>query len=565
MLVPSHIVASRCRSCFAGFLLLVLFMAKPIFARNQQPALRIPLDSLGFQAPTPEFLQTGSSMLSLDFVDDHHILLTFNARTLLRRVPGDPPSDQDRNVAALLIELPSGHVLARTEWHLHDRGRYLWNLGHGRFLLRIRDALTTFAPLANLASDEPFRQRPFLNVVDRTIGVLFLTSDADLLTVETKLPTPPARQVQTPLFGPTPAQPADASPSFSHPDDPAPVQINFYRILIPDGHGDEVIVQAAGAGRSRGYGNINLTTAGYLDILDQRHQSWAFNFDTFAGKVTELSPFDSTCRPMPRFVSHSEFISFGCHLGQTPNMMGGFNMRGEEMWEQGLFGDFIEPFFVFAPAGGRFALGRVMLNTPLVAGQEVTPDEMTLQNVVVYQAESGKQILKVECSPIERAGQNFALSPDGLNFGVVADGAIEIYNLPPLNKKELTALKLAEASAPIPADLPVQMTAEAPTPSDSEASTTSAQSPANQSSTQPVDAQPSPAATIAPAATAPDNASAPATASSTTVNPPANAPAAAAPSESASGDAQTEEDRKPPTLYTLPSDSPHNQSDNQAK
>lgn len=562
MLVPFHIVATRRRSFFAGYLLLALLIAKPIFARNPQPALRIPLESLGFQTLTSEFLQAGSSMLSLDFIDDQHILLTFNARTLLKRVPGDPPSDQDRNVAALLIELPSGHVLARTEWHLHDRGRYLWNLGHGRFLLRVRDTLTTFAPLVNLATSEPFQQRPFLNVIDRNIGVLFLTPDADLLTVETKEPTPPAKQVQTPLFGPTPAQPAAASPSFSQPADPAPVQINFYRIVIPDGPGDEVIVQAAGAGRSRGYGNINLTTAGYLDVLDQRHQSWAFNFDTFAGKVMELSPFDSTCRPMPRFVSHSEFISFGCHLGQTPNMMGGFNMRGEEMWEQGLFGDFFEPFLVFAPGGGRFALGRVMLDSPLVPGQEIAPDEMTLQNVVVYQTDSGKQILKVECSPIERAGQNFALSPDGLRLGVVADGAIEIYNLPPLNKKELAALKLAEASAPASTGLPVQLAIETSPSSDSNASTTGSQSTTNQPSTQPAS---STAAAIAPVGSVKvDNASTSA-APSNTANLPANAPIATTPSENVSGDPQSEETRKPPTLYTLPSDSPQNQPDKQAK
>ena len=47
---------------------------------------------------------------------------------------------------------------------------------------------------------------------------------------------------------------------------------------------------------------------------------------------------------------------------------------------------------------------------------------LTGQSVVVYQTESGKQLLHVDCSPIARAGQNFALSPDGMSLAVIRDG-----------------------------------------------------------------------------------------------------------------------------------------------
>ena len=100
-------------------------------------------------------------MLTVDFVDDTHVLVTYNARRLIRRIPNDPPYDEDRNVDALLLELPSGHVLARAEWVFHDHGQYLWNLGHGQFLLRIRDNFSLLAPLANLGKKEAFRARTF--------------------------------------------------------------------------------------------------------------------------------------------------------------------------------------------------------------------------------------------------------------------------------------------------------------------------------------------------------------------------------------------------------------------
>lgn len=560
MPVPTHTVATRRLPPIAGLLVFTLLAAVPLFARVQKPSISIPLDSLGFQPLTPEFLAAGSSMLSLDFIDDHHLLLTFNARTLLKRIPGDPPSDQDRNVAALLIELPSGRVLARTQWRFHDRGRYLWNLGHGRFLLRNRDSLTTFAPLANLSTKDPFQQHPLIKVLDRTIGVLFLTPDSDLLTVETKALAPPAAS----------SNPAQSNPAQSN--DPDPVQINFYRLFFPGDSASQVIAQSAGAGRSRNFGALDLTAAGYLDTLDQRHHNWAFNFDTFDGKIKELAAFGSTCRPNPRFVSHSEFIAFTCRLGDTPNALAAFNMRGEEMWEQGLYGDFFSPFLVFSPDSGRFALGRVMLNSTFYGADLVKAQDMASQNVTVYQIESGKQIFKVDCSPIERAGQNFALSPSGLSLGVVADDAVEIYALPPLTSKEQAAVKLAQASAPPVSELPVHLASETAPPSDAtsakaETQPTSATGAGtgpgtgpDQSSTQTN----SPAAAKAAPAAAPASQTQ-ANAISTPANPPSAPPSAAASPARPSGDPQTEEPRKPPTLYTLPTDTPHNQPDNQTK
>jgi hypothetical protein len=84
----------------------------------------------------------------------------------------------------------------------------------------------------------------------------------------------------------------------------------------------------------------------------------------------------------------------------------------------------------------------------------------------VYQSYDGKQLLKIDCSPVERAGQNFALSPDGLRFAVVREAlvrhpatkydeaytekqaAVELYALPPLTAEDQAAVKQAQAMAP---------------------------------------------------------------------------------------------------------------------
>ncbi len=422
--------------------------------------------------------------------------------------------------------------------------QYLWNLGHGHFLLRVRDTLTTFAPLANLSTGHAFDQSPFLISTERRLSALILSPESDLLILETARRAPPEEQPKNPLFGPTPA------PKLEERD---PVQVNFYRLRSGQ-DGDPVKPVYAGAVAIPHAGDIPATVAGYLAVVDQGRQHWAFDFHSYSGKVAELSPFDSTCSPAPLFVSHSEFIAFGCHSGQTRQQLGGFNMRGEEMWEQGLFGDFTAPSLAFAPAAGRFALSRVLLHNSVVSDQPISSDEISAQTVVVYQTDTGKQLLHADCSPVERAGQNFTLSPDGLALALVHADAIEIYDLPPLSDKDEAALKLAQSSAPPESNLPVRFATQ-------NASSTGSGPDANEHQPKPVIPPPStptaatdpqpPISSQPPASPQP---STPAPEAAKPLPPALTEPHASQPSGDPEPDRQ--EHRSPPTIYTLPGDKP---------
>ncbi|HTD95564.1 MAG TPA: hypothetical protein VK627_01490 [Edaphobacter sp.] len=544
MPVPIQSVLTRRLRPLISLALLFSLAAAPLFARDPEPPHRIPLDSIGFEPLTTQFLLAGFSMLTLHFVDDQHLLVTFSVRRLLKRLPDDPEDDEDRNIEAILLELPSGHVLARTAWRVHDRGQYLWSLNHGRFLLRIRDTLTTFAPLANLATDQPFRETPFLNSQSRRLGALLLSPDADLLIVQSLERTPPVPRPKTPLFGPTPPPSPPAVPK-----NRLPVQINIYRLSRPATPGDEIRPRVGGVARSQTTGNIAATTAGYLAIVDQGQQHWAFDFNSYTGKNKQLSPFDSSCRPAPFFVSSSEFIAFGCHGGQSRQAIGGFNMRGEEMWEQNLYGDYTAPSLVFAPASGRFALSRILTRSSLVSLDTLSADQLNSQSVVVYQTDSGKQVFRAECSPIALAGQNFSLSPNGLSLAVIHNDAIEIHRLPSLSHKEQEAVKLAQASAPEANEAPILLSNQWTPPSD-------ATDPATDRATDPA-APPSPVSS-SPAAdrpTAANSPAAPPAAASQTPQPGNLAPPPTS-SENSSGDAPPGQPRTRPTLYTLPGDPP---------
>jgi hypothetical protein len=370
----------------------------------------------------------------------------------MKREADSLPNDDDRMIGACLVELPSGKVLARTEWRVHDRLQYLWNLGHGRFLLRVRDRLTEIAPMAGADKNDAFREVPLLRV-ERHIVAILVSSDGDLLTLYTlKRPASAGDTVAVSL--------GEAAV------DPDPVQINFYRLTSASESVDGLRVISAGAIRTREAASLPMTTGGFLDVLNGGRGTWLFNFDEHAGKVNELLAFATSCFPRATFVDHSEFVVFGCRGSDDRLDLAGFNLKGDEMWQQNFTDTQVNPTFSFAPAAGRFALGRTIVSMGVEPDSPLPASMVLGQEVRVYQSYSGRQLFKIDLTPVERAGQNFALSADGIRLAVVRENlvhhavskdsdaytrreaGVEVYTLPSLTKEDQAAVKEAEARAP---------------------------------------------------------------------------------------------------------------------
>lgn len=516
--------------------LLLATSAATALARTPPPARRIALDALDFQMLPPQVLGSGASLLTLHYVDAKHLLVTFNRRRLMPRLAGNPATDVDRNIDAVLVELATGKVLARTSWRVHDPGQYLWSLGEGDFLLRNRDRLTLLSPLAGLAKGEVFSERPFL-ASNRPIGSILLSPGKDLLMLETLDHSPYVRREPKPSPGTSAYTAAAAAGDQAAETSTSLVQIDFFR-LLRGAAGTEVQPRKAGTVGARSLVLLPVDSSGFVSVIDEGQSHWAFNYNRHLGKVEELSPFDSTCHPVPFLVSRSEFVAFGCRGGQAPRELGGFNLRGEEMWEQTFTETFTSPSFSFAP--GRFALSRLITNSA-VSENLLVPEQLASQIVTVYQMESGRQLFSINCNPLLRASQNFALSPEGNELAVVNGGAIEIYPLPAPSGKERAAIEMAEGLAPERSDAPIRLGA----PISNHAS--APQRATRQSADDGANPVPVTDRTVltgaVPAATAP---------AAGPVNQPTSVPAAqASPSATQLGDvpAESTQPRRPPTLY----------------
>jgi hypothetical protein len=189
-----------------------------------------------------------------------------------------------------------------------------------------------------------------------------------------------------------------------------------------------------------------------------------------------------------------------------------------------------------------------MLRSSAIADQPVSADEVSSQSVVVYQTGTGKQLLRADCSPVERASQNFALSPDGLALAVVHAAAVEIYTLPPLTTKDQSDLQLARTSAPPDDGLPVRFTQNSSSATEADTS--------EQPGAQPIN--PPSSATNSPSQAPPQSQAVTQSQSANRTGEGAQPPPAAADSPASnprpSGDPAPEQHRAAPTLYTLPDD-----------
>ena len=160
---------------------------------------------------------------------------------------------------------------------MHDRAPYLWTLGGGRFLLRIRNNLYSLDPMG---SYDPLHlgQRLLIENED-DLETLQFSPQHDLMLLETT----PARKIG---------------------DDPTdqkerPVSVFFYGVTLqPDG---SVRLTNRGRAGTKNTFTLSFTSMGVLETVHEDRNHWGFDFHGYNGAKMELGGFTSTCRPISMF------------------------------------------------------------------------------------------------------------------------------------------------------------------------------------------------------------------------------------------------------------------------
>jgi len=426
-----------------GWLFAAVALCVPLArAADKQPVpwVRISLVKLGFPGVSPGFLNVGASVLTVNFLDDDHLLVTYGMRGLVKRIEGDPDTDEDREVAAEVVDVPSGKIEARTEWHLHDHARYLWPLGHGRFVLRVGGSLSTFAPLANL------HKNPFLRVAFPTRGLfvqgIVASPDGGVVTVESVVP-----QQRSGVATWADVQGAQRA-----------TVLDLYRLIGEGTENSPMEITSPQSVRAAQPMTFPIDEDGFIWVTNESRDpsEWTASFHAFApaGKKNPVvvGQIHSSCLPRMLIASKSEYVSIACLGADTHMKLATYGFDGHENWEEPMDMD-SSIAFAFAPSAGRFAMSRIMNEltpAPGLMPNGVPPDQQFKQEVRVYQTESGDLVLKATTTPPFKTAENFDLSADGRLAALVRNGEIAIYQLPAPTEHDRKAMEEVAKYAPPP-------------------------------------------------------------------------------------------------------------------
>ena len=379
---------------------------------SMPPTLSLPIEPLGFTAPSPGYMGARNSMASLDFLDENRLLFTFRVPGLLHRDVDSSEEGVERQIRAVVLTLPQGTVEAEAMWTVHDRVRYLWPLKDGHFLLRDRNNL--------FEGDATLTLKPYL---DFPGSLLWLEVDPGqhFLVTNSREPVTKAAdsgEVSSPLTASaTVTSDQDSAAESDHPD-------LVVRILRRDS-GEVMLVS-----RVRTAVHLPINSVGYLENLRSRGTEWELNLSYFTGGSKMLGHVESTCEPDDQFLTEQEILATGCGPSGESNLVA-MTTGGRVLWESQAPPTEVWPQLALAANGSRLAWETLDATHSIYAYAPMDAGDVKEQSVTVFDAADGEIALVSPVSPILDAGGNVAISPSGRRVALLNAGAIQVFDLPP--------------------------------------------------------------------------------------------------------------------------------------
>ena len=373
------------------------------------PSVRIDVGPLGFIPPSRAYLSFRYSTTTLDFIDNDSVLFTFRDAGLMHRLPGDPVGDEDQAIRAVVLDIKTGKAVEEAQWRMHDRQRYLWPLRNGVFMVRQRNSL--------YLTDKRLELRPYLQF-DTALQAIEIAPDRRLMVIQ-------VQKISAPDADPPPASNVDPILGLGA----APRRKRTQVFALRPGE-TNVLAQT----ETRSSVDLPLLTDGFLSLIEGKDPSrWIIQKQTFHSDPQTLTEFRSSCLPTLFTVSDAVTLAVGCPpKGGGDRLVSALSSSGQVLWQDKWKQRYIWPTFDYAEDGSRFAFSSLELNRDVGFMDYFGADDVQAQMVGVFDTQTGKLELTRDSSPVISAGHNYALSRDGRRFAILREGAIEIYDLPPI-------------------------------------------------------------------------------------------------------------------------------------
>jgi len=379
------------------------------------PVASIPVAPLGFTPPGALYLGQRNSLVTLDFVDEDRLLFTFRVPGLLRRsaLADQPNRDDQRQIRAVVLRLPSGSIETETIWTVHDRARYLWMLKDGHFLLRDGDSVEQ----GNASLDlKPLLHFPGpVEWLELDPGERFLVSNSREPVAAAAKPgdvdSPSTASAEVTVDGVDSEARQEAKPEI------------VVRILRRES-GQVLLVS-----RVRSLLHLPINSEGYVEALRTRGIGWTLNLNYFTGGSRILGQVDSTCAPQLDFQTEKQILVTACGLNGERRLVA-MSTDGQIVWQDESPATSVWPVVVRSANGERLAEETLVSSHAISAYAPMDQGDIRGQAVRVIDGASGELLMESPASPAFDVGGNVALSPSGRKLAVLNNGALQVFDLP---------------------------------------------------------------------------------------------------------------------------------------
>jgi hypothetical protein len=377
-----------------------------------KPTMSIPIEPLGFSPPGPIYLGTRNTLASLDFIGEDKLMFTFRVPGLLHRDTTSNDEDE-RQIRAVVLDLPQGNVETEKVWTVHDRARYLWSLKDGHFLLRDRNQL--------YEGDLSLNLKPFLKFPGQ---LEWVEVDPTQQYIVTNSHEPaPAKQGSDDSGSDVSTGSSSASSMDLESEINGRTPETVVRILRRD-TGKVILIS-----RVRSAVHLPINDNGYLDDLEGNGWQRILNLNYFDGGSRILGHVESSCELRDDFVSPREILITGCATNGGDKLVA-MNTDGKVMWIDVTPPIAVWPEVAMSQNGKRFARETLGVTHSVSSYSPIGSDDIKGQWVTIYDAATGDMALETPASPPLDSGGNVAISPSGRRVAVVNAGAIQIFDLP---------------------------------------------------------------------------------------------------------------------------------------
>lgn len=370
------------------------------------PTTRIDLSAIDYSPPShSDRLSENESSVSLDFVDASHLLLSFNRKKLMHRLPTCTSDHQDRLMHATILELPSGRIVKEADWYLHDRRRYLWPLGSGKFLLR---------KLNDLFIVDSTLHETLLKHSATTLLWVAVTPDASQIVVETAGPANgSAKGTTNRAKDSSPSSPAKRNSKFLAQFFDAKTLVLQRTVPL-----DRVV-------------NMDGTSTGYADLV-RKGDIWLIRFGPTPTRRRNIARVRSRTTPDVFYSSNNSLLVGRCATRDCDYGVSAFTLTGHRLWQQHWSRYRTSPAVTRNADYSRFGVStmRLAITSADHAGNDVDDDDINQpdifradvfrQQIQILETASGNTVFSLDVVPSVQSGQNFSLSPDGRRLAVSA-------------------------------------------------------------------------------------------------------------------------------------------------